>query len=448
MKLEKELSPHAQAALEQIDKCTSCGLCKEVCPVFALSLREAESPRGKLNLLNSLLNGGLNSTAVGVDIFNRCLLCYACQDACPAGVQTERVWIAAREILADQVGRPLAKSFFLKRILPSPRLWNLVFNIGRRLPGRGESIKLNKRVLPKPAGNRIDDLLPEELLPEGEPVGTVAYFPGCMLTEVFPHVGVKAAEILQRLGYRVITPRERSCCGAPAFNNGDLATGRRLALRNIELFSRMDVDAVISPDATCGGAFHHEYDLLFPTGSSMRSAYLELREKVKDFGDFILDRLDSGSDVKFRNVERRITIHDSCHLNHLQKKADVPRRLLSKIPGIEIAESPLSDVCCGFGGSYSIYFPGESQAISKRNLENFQAEDGGIICVGSPGCLWRLRSEAAVMALNVQIVHYLEVIWESLLGAEKEFDLVTQNNADISDKSHSTEDLFNNTNTQ
>ncbi|HDH57362.1 MAG TPA: (Fe-S)-binding protein [Bacteroidetes bacterium] len=416
MKLDKELSPHARAALAEVEKCTSCGLCKDVCPVFALSLREAESPRGKINLLRALMEEDLDPTSEGVDIFNRCLLCYACQDACPAGVKTERVWISAREILANEVGRPFSKSFFLRRVLPAPRVWNIALGLGRILPGGDDSFRIRGMQLPRPAGERINRLLPEVLEPRTQHTGSVAFFPGCLLSEVFPHIGLKAAEILANLGYRVITPADRVCCGAPAFNNGDLTTGRKLAERNLEIMTSLDVDAVISPDATCGGAFMHEWDLLFPAGSLWRKTYLDFREKVRDYGEFLLRLLSSRSVVETRPLEYQVTIHDSCHLSHLQHKADVPRKLLSFIPGIQIIESKQSDLCCGFGGSYSVLYPHDSRAIARRKLEYLRTDDEAMIVVGSPGCLWKLRSEAAELGLNVRVVHYLEVLWESLLG--------------------------------
>ncbi|RJP75061.1 MAG: (Fe-S)-binding protein [Candidatus Zixiibacteriota bacterium] len=413
--VEKELSPHARAAALEIDKCTSCGLCKVVCPVFDLSHREAESPRGKINLLRALLEEKLDPAEGSVDVFNRCLLCYACQDACPAGVLTERVWIAAREILADEVGRPFAKSMLLRRVLPQPRLVSLAVSLGRRAPGSDQVVRLRGMTLPRPASNRLDRLLPEVLEPEGRLAGTVALFPGCLISEVFPHLGLRAAQLLAALGYRVVTPRDRVCCGAPAFNNGDLGTGRRLAEKNLELFNQLDVECVLSPDATCGGAFTHEYDMLFPAGSQWRSAYQLFRDRVLDFGEFLEKALDGQVDLRFQPLPYRLTVHDSCHLNHLQHKAQVPRRLVQRIPGLQISENSESDLCCGFGGSYSVMFPNESRAISRRKLDALR-QAAGMVMVGSPGCLWKLRSEAALLGLDLRLVHYAELLWESLLG--------------------------------
>lgn len=415
--IEKELSPHARAALAEVEKCTSCGLCKDVCPVFGLSLREAESPRGKINLLLALIDEQLDPGEEAVDIFNRCLLCYACQDACPAGVRTERIWISAREILADEVGRPFAKSFFLRRVLPHPRLWSMALGLGRRLPGQDNLATFGGLQLPRPSRERIGRLLPEILDPRAHHVGTVAFFPGCLLSEVFPYVGLKAAEILAHLGYRVITPADRVCCGAPAFNNGDLNTGRSLAERNLQILTALDVDAVISPDATCGGAFTHEWDLLFPAGSLWRKTYLDFKEKVQNFGEFLLKNFKSRrSALQFVEHPGSVVVHDACHLSHLQHNSEAPRKLLSYVPKLKVLDSVRSDLCCGFGGSYSVLFPNESRAIARSRLEYLQSNDERIVAVGSPGCLWKLRSEAAEMGAPLQIVHYLEILWESLLG--------------------------------
>lgn len=392
--------------------------------MFSLTHREAESPRGKINLIRSLLDEKIDPDREAVDIFNRCLLCYACQDACPAGVKTEKIWISAREILADEVGRPLGKSIFLRRIMTQPRLWGTALALGRRWPGSSDSVNLSSFKLPRPSMDRLDRIMPEVLEPEGQLVGAVVFFPGCLLSEVFPHLGLRTAKLLSYLGYRVIMPRDRVCCGAPAFNNGDLETARRLAEKNLEVLSSFDVDAVISPDATCGGAFHHEYEMLFPHGSGWRKAYVEFREQVQDYGEFILKVFSSRKGIRFKPLSRKVTVHDSCHLSHLQHKSDIPRKLLAFIPELKIVESPRSDLCCGFGGSYSVLFSAESKAIARRKLEYLQAPDANTVVVGSPGCLWKLRSEAADLALNIGIVHYIELIWESLIGE----DLFTPDN--------------------
>jgi glycolate oxidase iron-sulfur subunit len=414
--VEKELSPHARAAALEVAKCTSCGLCKDVCPVFGLTHREAESPRGKINLLRALMDEAVDPAETSVDIFNRCLLCYACQDACPAGVQTERVWISAREILADEVGRPFAKSFILRRILPDRKLLNMAMFIGRRLPGNADSVKYQNLILPRPASRRLDRHLPEILEPQGKLIGTVAFFPGCLISHVFPGLGVQTAQVLTHLGYRVITPLDRVCCGAPAFNNGDLATGRKLAQRNLSLFTSLDVDAVLSPDATCGGAFSHEYDLLFPEGSNWRMDYLAFKDRVLNLGEFLEKAILQQAALSFKPLPYKLTVHDSCHLKYLQHKANVPRRLLDFIPGLKIIENPQSGLCCGFGGSYSALFPNESRAITRRKLNDLRASGSNVVMVGSPGCLWKMRSEAALLGLDLKIVHYVELLWESLVN--------------------------------
>ncbi|HEX7343961.1 MAG TPA: (Fe-S)-binding protein [bacterium] len=416
--MEKELSPHAKAAAIELAKCTSCGMCKDVCPTFVLTRLEAESARGKVNLLKALLEESLDPAEASVDIFNRCLLCYACQDACPAGVQTSKIWISAREILGDEVGRPFSKSFFLQRILPKPGRLHLAMALSRGFPGDEFSVRLGGRNLPRPAGNRLDKLLPEMLEPAGRPRGTVAFFPGCMISDVYPQLGVQAAEILTHLGYRVITPRARVCCGAPAFNNGDMGTARGLAERNIELFNALEVDAVVSPDATCGGAFVHEYDMLFPNGSQWRSAFLTLREKTVNYAEFIEKAISEQPMISFRPLPYKLTVHDSCHLKYLQQKSHIPRQLLDYIPDLEVLESPQSGLCCGFGGSYSILFPNESRAITRRKLDYLKQSGSNVVMVGSPGCLWKLRAEAAQLRLNLRIVHYVEILWESLIGKE------------------------------
>jgi Fe-S oxidoreductase len=100
----------------------------------------------------------------------------------------------------------------------------------------------------------------------------------------------------------------------------------------------------------------------------------------------------------------------------LQQKSHIPRKLLGFIPDLEVLESPQSGLCCGFGGSYSMLYPNESRAITRRKLDYLKQSGSNVVMVGSPGCLWKLRAEAAQLRLNLRIVHYVEILWESLLG--------------------------------
>ncbi len=156
--------------------------------------------------------------------------------------------------------------------------------------------------------------------------------------------------ILQRLGVEVIIPREQVCCGLPIF----LAGARQMALKNIrkniELFNRDDVDAVIVDCATCGAALKKEYAHILEEMGESPEAAQTLGRKVLDISQYLV-RFDL--EKHLRPIQGRVTYHDPCHLLRSQGVKEEPRSLLKGIPGLQYVEMAGADVCCGGEGRFS-----------------------------------------------------------------------------------------------
>ena len=75
--------------------CVHCGFCLPACPTYQLWAEEMDSPRGRIYLVNQILDGA-PLTATAAEHFDRCLGCMACMTACPSGVQYDQLIEAAR----------------------------------------------------------------------------------------------------------------------------------------------------------------------------------------------------------------------------------------------------------------------------------------------------------------------------------------------------------------
>ena len=75
--------------------CVHCGFCLPACPTYQLWAEEMDSPRGRIYLVNQILDGAELTTAAA-EHFDRCLGCMACMTACPSGVQYDQLIEAAR----------------------------------------------------------------------------------------------------------------------------------------------------------------------------------------------------------------------------------------------------------------------------------------------------------------------------------------------------------------
>jgi glycolate oxidase iron-sulfur subunit len=186
-----------------------------------------------------------------------------------------------------------------------------------------------------------------------------------------------------------------------------MQTARMLALKNVKAFLNAGVDIITSADATCGGSFVHEYRLLLNDDPG----YLEFAQKYREIHKLILEL---GLPEKLKRKSEKISYHDSCHLRHTQGIAEEPRKILKSLPGLELPEMAEADICCGFGGSFSVFHAPDSSEISGKKLENALAVGADGIACGSPGCILKLREEVVRRRLPLKVKHTVEFIRERL----------------------------------
>ena len=101
----------------------------------------------------------------------------------------------------------------------------------------------------------------------------------------------------------------------------------------------------------------------------------QLRDKLIDFSSFMIKVLKVDPE-EFRRAGGKVAYHSPCHLCRGQGVTKEPRELLSTA-GLEYVAAKDEEVCCGFGGSYSIDFPEISAELLKRKLDNVEAAGVG-----------------------------------------------------------------------
>jgi L-lactate dehydrogenase complex protein LldE len=206
---------------------------------------------------------------------------------------------------------------------------------------------------------------------------TVQLFATCLGDLFFPEAVEDAATVLREAGDEVVVPAGQVCCGQPAFNSGHRKAARRVARTFIRAF---DPDLpVVVPSGSCATMLAHYLPQLVgaePYDVQELSAYLDSR-------DAPLAELNRG---------RRLAYHDSCHMLRELGIADAPRRLLKR-SGSELVPLPRPDLCCGFGGTFSVRQPEVSVALADEKLAGAAGADA--LVTADPGCLMHLRGRAA-----------------------------------------------------
>ncbi len=405
-------------AIPELEACIHCGLCLNHCPTYRVTHLEAESPRGRIYLVDAAAQGRLDLTKSVADHLYLCLMCRACETACPSGVQYGRIAEAAREVLGPP-GPPLTRMMVrlaLRHLMPHPRRLRAMAAL-MRLFQRSGLARLAARVLPGTLGRRLA-LMPvasprfyapeAEVLPAiGERRARVAFLTGCAMSMFFSEINEATVRVLRRNGCEVVIPSGQICCGALNVHNGEADSARAMARRNIDAFPE-DVDAVVVNAAGCGAAMK-EYGHLLARDPLYGSRAQHFASRVRDVSEFLAAL---GMRTQSRPLSQAVTYQDPCHLAHGQRVRAEPRALLAAV-GVQLTEMAGSDRCCGSAGIYNVLQPEMAETLLREKMEAIRETRAGVVVAPNPGCMIQLRYGAQRFGVPVQIVHLLDLLDEA-----------------------------------
>src|SRR5437763_3282538 len=180
----------------------------------------------------------------------------------------------------------------------------------------------------------------------------------CLGDALFPQVGVATVRLLRRLGVEVDCPQAQTCCGQPHFNSGYQHDARALARHTIKAFANGRL--IVTPSGSCAAMVKLEYPELFHDDMVWHGRAEDLARRTHELSDFLVNVL-GVEDVGAR-FAGKATYHMACHLRGLGLQTE-PERLLRRVRDLEYVALERADECCGFGGSFSVRFPGISGAM-------------------------------------------------------------------------------------
>jgi glycolate oxidase iron-sulfur subunit len=415
-------------------RCVHCGLCLDHCPTYRLWGREADSPRGRIRQMVLVDEHRLPLGEKFVTHMDRCLDCRACETACPSGVEYGKLIELARAQIQENYKRPLIsralRDLVYRRLLPYP---NRIATLARLLRffqasglealarkthaaglfGMQERLELAPRIDREFFASRMG----KTFAAKGRRRARVALFAGCIARVTFTALNDATIRVLQANGCEVVVPAAQTCCGALAAHAGMRDEARALAKANLEAFEPGDFDAIIVNAAGCGSTLK-EYPDFFegiaqgqsaqPTSTATRAHAFSTR--VKDISEF-LDQLGWIAPLApLRTTPLAVTMQDSCHLIHGQKIREAPRRLLARIPGLELREMRLADQCCGSAGVYNITQPEAAAALLKEKMRYARETQAPIIVTSNPGCILQLQAGTARYRTGQEVLHVVELL--------------------------------------
>jgi len=214
-------------------------------------------------------------------------------------------------------------------------------------------------------------------------------------------------EVLRRVDCGVVFDERQTCCGQPAFNTGYRREAQKFAKRFIEIFEESDAGAIVSPSGSCTAMVKHFYEL-FPDEEEWRRRSEQIASKTHEFCGFLVNVLkidDVGA-----SSSGRITWHDACHGLRDLGLRDEPRRLLKNVKGTEFVELQNADVCCGFGGTFSVKFPEISAGILDNKIEAIEKANVDAIVSGDSSCLMQIGGRLSRIGSKVKTMHIAEIL--------------------------------------
>jgi glycolate oxidase iron-sulfur subunit len=404
------LGAQGAAMAQAVEKCVHCGFCLAGCPTYGVLGEEMDSPRGRITLMKSALEGTLPLTQA-LPYVDRCLGCLGCVTACPSGVAYGELLTPFRALAEPRRQRgpmDVLSRRLMRETLPYPGRFRLAARAGRLArPLRG--------VLPRQMQAMLD-LVPDGLHPAAPPLpalvpavgqrrARVALLTGCVQQVLAPELNADTVRVLSLSGVEVVIPPDQGCCGALMAHNGDLPAARRLAARNLRAFTA-GVDAVITNAAGCGSGMH-EYGLWF-AGQPEEEAARALAGRTQDVSAFL-----AGLDLPALPPLKqplRLAYHDACHLAHAQGVAAAPRAVLSRIPNLTLLEVPDGEICCGSAGTYNLEQPEIAAQLGQRKAERILSTGAEGVVTGNIGCLVQIDTHLRRLGRPLPLYHTVQVL--------------------------------------
>jgi len=404
---------------DEMMECRTCNQCASHCPTFQVTRLKEESPRGRLQLINKILNKGETLSEEEASHLQNCVECRACEKVCPSKMRYIKLLGMAKGHLPKQAASPVIKGLLY---ITSHRATLLRLFKGLRLYQQSGLQSMAKKLglLKLTRTESLNDMLP--VLPmyahlgkshpaTNERKGSVGLFTGC-LTNTMDNPTLHAAiKVMNALGYDVHVPQQQQCCGAIHKHNGDKQTADALAEINLKAFKDLGVDAIVYTASGCGSPLQqYKRRKLSP---AMAAEVPNFEAKLKEINQFIAEQ-EWPETLELEPLNRNIAVHEPCSARFPLGVNEAPYTFLKRIPGIDLKPLPENNVCCGAGGAYMLTHPEMSNEIRAKKLEKIKESEAQVVVTSNIGCALHLASGLYQENQEVAIAHPVELLAQQL----------------------------------
>ena len=378
--------PQLGPATRAVRACVHCGICTATCPTYVTLGDERDGPRGRIVLMQKMLEAGGVPTAETVHHIDRCLSCLNCKTACPSSVNYQRLVDQSRAYIQEHYRRPLSDRLLrwtIAKVMTRPKLVRLGLlaarltgPLAKLLPGRlGAMARMG-------AGARPQGPEPLSFPKPGIVKQRIAIMPGCVQGALAPQIDAAVGRVLARRGIELVALEGAGCCGALPHHMGREDESRAFAKRAIIAYERGKYDGVLITATGCSAQLKdiaHQFagDAVWePRARAFQAA-------AKDFLDLATPLAGTPP------ADLRVAYHPACSLQNSLKLNGYGEALLGAA-GLMLVPFGEPHLCCGSAGTYSILQPELSQSLRARKLGNIEAANPDVIVSGNIGCLTHL----------------------------------------------------------
>jgi len=401
--------------LSEALKCMRCGSCANICPAY-------ETVGGHvfghvyIGAIGLIMTAMFHGDEKAKDILKMCIGCRACSFNCPSGIDLQKLIAELNIYSGKKYGVGAARKFLYSKVLSNPNLFKKAMSIGgilskpmvkdgkiKSIPFAGRDI--NFRELPSIAESTFTELYASHSKKVVKPLKKVFFYQGCAVEYFYPQMGMALVKLLEKHGYEVDTPEKSACCGLPALHGGDGEGGKKAIEENLRLMGNPeDYSAYIVLCPSCGFAVKDDYLHHMSENPDMYRKAGKISEKVTSLANF----LEQEGVILASSELKKITYHTPCH----QKRGlgTGAEELMKSIFGDRFVPMTDSDVCCGFGGSWSVDFPGISKGILDKKMENIDATGAEIVVTDCPGCVIQIKGGLGKNRRKQQVLHLAELL--------------------------------------
>jgi glycolate oxidase iron-sulfur subunit len=381
------------AAEKNLRACVHCGMCTATCPTYVLLGDERDGPRGRIVMMQKMLEEYAAPSAETVTHLDRCLSCLGCRTACPSGVDYARLIDRSRAHIEQHYRRPLGERLLrwtIANVLTRPALTRIALRLARLASPLHPLLPLRLRSMADTANTMSIGKLH---LPPAESHRRIALLPGCVQQVIASNIDEGVAQLLARRGISLVPLEGAGCCGALPHHLGREPEAIMWAKRLIEAFERAAPFDGILITATGCASHINEYEYLFLDDPSWHSRARAFSQKLLPL-EALLEPPRPGAEMKLR-----VALQVPCSQQHGLRWPDAGALLQAS--GFEVLQIPDAHLCCGSAGSYSILQPEIASALRAGKLANIAAVRPDMVATTNIGCLQHLSGPDAPPMVHV-----------------------------------------------